>query len=79
MAILGILVILAQASGRIVEAGNWPSLTLMLAHGLTPILSVSDLAQSIVWFRKLGWEQAWVWGHRLRRNHLDTTQPSMPR
>ena len=34
----------------------------MLAHGLTPILNVSDLAQSLEWFRKLGWQQAWVWG-----------------
>ena len=34
----------------------------MLAHGLTPILNVSDLAASIAWFEKLGWQQAWVWG-----------------
>ena len=34
----------------------------MLAHGLTPILNVSDLAQSFVWFEKLGWSQAWAWG-----------------
>ena len=26
----------------------------MLAHGLTPILNVSDLGQSIAWFKKLG-------------------------
>ena len=34
----------------------------MLAHGLTPILNVSDLAQSFAWFEKLGWSQAWAWG-----------------
>ena len=34
----------------------------MLAHGLTPILNVSNLAQSFVWFEKLGWSQAWAWG-----------------
>lgn len=32
----------------------------MLAHGLTPILNVSDLAQSFVWFEKLGWKQTWA-------------------
>lgn len=34
----------------------------MLVHGLTPILNVSDLAESIAWFERLGWTQAWVWG-----------------
>jgi len=34
----------------------------MLAHGLTPILNVSDLAQSFAWFAQLGWEKAWAWG-----------------
>jgi catechol 2,3-dioxygenase-like lactoylglutathione lyase family enzyme len=34
----------------------------MLAHAVTPILNVSDLAASIAWFEKLGWKQAWVWG-----------------
>jgi hypothetical protein len=34
----------------------------MLAHGLTPILNVSDLAESFGWFEKLGWTQEWAWG-----------------
>jgi hypothetical protein len=34
----------------------------MLAHGLTPILNVSDLEQSFAWFEKLGWKKAWDWG-----------------
>lgn len=29
---------------------------------LTPILNVSDIQQSFVWFEKLGWEKAWDWG-----------------
>jgi catechol 2,3-dioxygenase-like lactoylglutathione lyase family enzyme len=34
----------------------------MLAHGLTPILNVSNLAQSFTWFGKLGWQKGWDWG-----------------
>ena len=34
----------------------------MLAHGLTPILNVSDLAQSFAWFERLGWQKNWDWG-----------------
>lgn len=34
----------------------------MLAQGLTPILNVSDLAQSFEWFERLGWQKAWEWG-----------------
>jgi catechol 2,3-dioxygenase-like lactoylglutathione lyase family enzyme len=34
----------------------------MLAHGLTPILNVSDLAASFAWFEKLGWKKDWDWG-----------------
>lgn len=34
----------------------------MYATGLTPILNVSDLAQSFLWFEKLGWNKAWDWG-----------------
>lgn len=34
----------------------------MLAHGLTPILNVSDLQQSFAWFEKLGWRKGWDWG-----------------
>jgi catechol 2,3-dioxygenase-like lactoylglutathione lyase family enzyme len=29
---------------------------------LTPILNVSDLAQSFAWFEKLGWIKRWDWG-----------------
>ena len=34
----------------------------MQAKALTPILNVSDMAQSIEWFEKLGWEKGWDWG-----------------
>jgi catechol 2,3-dioxygenase-like lactoylglutathione lyase family enzyme len=34
----------------------------MLAHGLTPILNVSDLVESFAWFEKLGWKKIWDWG-----------------
>lgn len=34
----------------------------MLAHGVTPILNVSDMAASFAWFEKLGWTKAWDWG-----------------
>jgi catechol 2,3-dioxygenase-like lactoylglutathione lyase family enzyme len=34
----------------------------MKAHGLNPILNVSDFAASVRWFEALGWEQAWDWG-----------------
>ena len=33
----------------------------MLAHGLTPILNVSDLPASFAWFEKWGWTKAWDW------------------
>lgn len=34
----------------------------MHAHGLTPILNVSDLAESFAWFERLGWQKKWEWG-----------------
>ncbi len=34
----------------------------MIAHGLTPILNVSNLAESFAWFASLGWEKLWEWG-----------------
>ena len=34
----------------------------MEAHGLTPILNVSDLGASFAWFEKLGWKKDWEWG-----------------
>ena len=34
----------------------------MKITGLTPILNVSDIAESFAWFEKLGWEKAWDWG-----------------
>jgi len=29
---------------------------------LTPILNVSNLEESFVWFEKLGWKKCWDWG-----------------
>jgi catechol 2,3-dioxygenase-like lactoylglutathione lyase family enzyme len=34
----------------------------MIAHGLTPILNVSDLAASLAWFERLGWRKLWDYG-----------------
>jgi catechol 2,3-dioxygenase-like lactoylglutathione lyase family enzyme len=34
----------------------------MLAHGVTPILNVSDIQASFAWFAKLGWTKGWDWG-----------------
>jgi catechol 2,3-dioxygenase-like lactoylglutathione lyase family enzyme len=34
----------------------------MNVEGLTPILNVSDLAESFAWFEKLGWKKLWDWG-----------------
>lgn len=34
----------------------------MIAHGLTPILNVSNIGESLAWFAKLGWEKLWEWG-----------------
>jgi catechol 2,3-dioxygenase-like lactoylglutathione lyase family enzyme len=34
----------------------------MDAKALTPILNVSDMQESLEWFRKLGWHKAWDWG-----------------
>jgi catechol 2,3-dioxygenase-like lactoylglutathione lyase family enzyme len=34
----------------------------MIAHGMTPILNVSNMAESFAWFEKLGWKKLWDWG-----------------
>ena len=34
----------------------------MDAHGLTPILNVSDINASFAWFEKWGWKKCWDWG-----------------
>ncbi len=34
----------------------------MIAHGLTPILNVSDLSATFEWFAKWGWKKCWDWG-----------------
>jgi len=34
----------------------------MKPHAVNPILNVSSFAQSVDWFKKLGWEVAWQWG-----------------
>jgi predicted lactoylglutathione lyase len=34
----------------------------MIAHGITPILNVSDIHASFAWFEKLGWTKGWDWG-----------------
>lgn len=34
----------------------------MHAKGITPILNISDLSQTINWFESIGWTQNWDWG-----------------
>ncbi len=34
----------------------------MEAKGLTPILNVSNIAETFAWFQKLGWAKCWDWG-----------------
>jgi len=34
----------------------------MYVKQITPILNVSDLHASFVWFQKLGWRKCWDWG-----------------
>jgi hypothetical protein len=34
----------------------------MIAHGLTPILNVSNIAESFAWFERLGWRKGFQWG-----------------
>src|SRR5215510_10968411 len=34
----------------------------MFTHAVTPILNVSDIAESFAWFEKLGWRKLWDWG-----------------
>ena len=34
----------------------------MIAHGVTPILNVSNFAESMAWFERLGWKKHWDWG-----------------
>jgi catechol 2,3-dioxygenase-like lactoylglutathione lyase family enzyme len=34
----------------------------MIAHGLTPVLNVSNIVESFAWFEKLGWKKGWDWG-----------------
>ncbi len=34
----------------------------MNVEGLTPILNVSNIQQSFVWFKKLGWQVGFQWG-----------------
>jgi len=34
----------------------------MHTERITPILNVSNFAESVSWFEKLGWQKAWDWG-----------------
>jgi catechol 2,3-dioxygenase-like lactoylglutathione lyase family enzyme len=34
----------------------------VIAKGLTPILNVSNFAESVAWFEKLGWTKGFQWG-----------------
>lgn len=34
----------------------------MIVRRLTPILNVSNMAESFAWFEKLGWAKGWEWG-----------------
>lgn len=34
----------------------------MYTRSLTPILNVSSYAESVTWFERFGWHEAWHWG-----------------
>lgn len=34
----------------------------MIAKAVTPILNVSNFAESVAWFEKLGWKKGFQWG-----------------
>jgi uncharacterized glyoxalase superfamily protein PhnB len=34
----------------------------MKIESLTPILNVANIEETLAWFAKLGWEEAWHWG-----------------
>jgi catechol 2,3-dioxygenase-like lactoylglutathione lyase family enzyme len=34
----------------------------MQAKSFNPILNVSNMAESLAWFDKLGWKESWHWG-----------------
>jgi len=34
----------------------------MNVERLTPILNVSNIAETFAWFEKLGWQKGWDWG-----------------
>jgi catechol 2,3-dioxygenase-like lactoylglutathione lyase family enzyme len=34
----------------------------MIARAITPILNVSNFAESVAWFEKLGWTKGFQWG-----------------
>jgi len=34
----------------------------MKVENITPILNVSDMAESFSWFERLGWRKLWDWG-----------------
>jgi catechol 2,3-dioxygenase-like lactoylglutathione lyase family enzyme len=34
----------------------------MFTKRITPILNVSDMAESFAWFERLGWQKGWDWG-----------------
>lgn len=34
----------------------------MTTHAITPILNISDFAESVAWFERLGWRKLWDWG-----------------
>ena len=67
--------VLGLRDGRIVDISGYPSRTeaaehagliasgqgRMYVNALVPILNVSSLPESFVWFEKLGWPRKWDW------------------
>jgi len=35
----------------------------MLIHAVTPILNVSDVPASVLWFERIGWKRSFAWNH----------------
>jgi predicted enzyme related to lactoylglutathione lyase len=43
-------------------ATRWYPYPVMQVKALTPILNVSDIAGTVAWFEKWGWNKLWDWG-----------------
>lgn len=52
----------AHPAHHLMHAAQHASASPGSARGMNPILNVSNFAESMAWFEKLGWEKAWEYG-----------------